>query len=117
MLTVALVALAELLAVGARMHQLGRRSGTAALLASDKFEELMKLDFDTAPALQINANDTLAADVANYFDVPAGSGYTRRWRVQPGPGGNAALRAVTVRLVPSGGAGAGLEVTSILRSW
>jgi prepilin-type N-terminal cleavage/methylation domain-containing protein len=116
-LTVALVALAELLAVSVRMHQLGRNSATAARLAQDKFEELMKMNFNTAPAIQINANDTLGADVANYFDVPANSGYRRRWRVQAGPGGNAALRTVTVRLVADVRVGADFEVTAVLRSW
>jgi len=114
---VALVALAELLAVSVRMHQQGRNSATAARLAQDKFEELMKLNFSTAPSVQVNAADTLNADVANYFDVPANSGYTRRWRVQAGPGGNPALRTVTVRLVPDVRVGADFEVTAVLRSW
>jgi prepilin-type N-terminal cleavage/methylation domain-containing protein len=116
-LTVALVALAELMAVSVRMHQLGRNSASAARLAQDKFEELMKMNFGTAPAIQINANDTLGANVANYFDAPANTGYTRRWRVAAGPGGNAALRVVTIRLVPDVRVGADYEVTTVLRSW
>jgi prepilin-type N-terminal cleavage/methylation domain-containing protein len=116
-LTVALVALAELLAVSVRMHQLGRTSAEAARLAQDKFEELMKLNFSTAPAIQVNANDTLGANVANYFDAPGNSGFTRRWRVQAHPSGNAALRTVTVRMVPDVRVGADYEVTTVLRSW
>jgi hypothetical protein len=116
-LVVVLVALAELLALSVRMHQLGRNSATAVRLAQDKLEELMKLNFGTAPAIQINGADTLSANAENYFDVPANSGYTRRWRVQAGPGGNAALRTVTVRLVPDVRVGADFQVTAVLRSW
>ena len=50
-LTVALVALAELLAVSVRMHQIGRDSASAARLAQDKFEEMMKMNFNTNPAI------------------------------------------------------------------
>jgi Tfp pilus assembly protein PilV len=50
-LTTALVALAQLLAVSVKMHKLGRDSAQATRLAQDKFEELMKLNFATAPAL------------------------------------------------------------------
>jgi prepilin-type N-terminal cleavage/methylation domain-containing protein len=116
-LTVALVALAELLAVSVKMHQLGRNSAQAARLAQDKFEQLMKLNFGTAPSIQVNNANTLGANTANYFDVPASSGYTRRWRVQAGPGGNTALRTVTVRLVADVRVGSDFEVTQVVRSW
>lgn len=118
MLTVALVALAELLAVSVRMHQLGRNSTTAARLAQDKFEELMKMNFATNPAIQVSASDTLASNVPDYFDVPASMGYTRRWFVQPGP--TTRLRIVTVRLIPDNPdnrVGGPFTVTSVLRSW
>lgn len=124
-LTVSLVALAELLAVSLRMHQLGRNSTTASRLAQDKFEELMKMNFSTNPAIQINANNTLASNVANYFDAPANSGYTRRWRVQAGPA-NAdpiiagKMRTVTVRVIPNTRdirIGGDFTVTTILRAW
>ena len=116
-LTVALVGLAQLMAVSARMHEIGRTSTQASRLAQDKFEELMKLNFGTAPAIQINGANTLDANTANYFDVPAGSGYTRRWRVQAGPGGNASLRTVTIRMVRDVRLGTDFEVTTVLRSW
>ncbi|MEZ5283740.1 MAG: hypothetical protein R2712_02795 [Vicinamibacterales bacterium] len=118
MVTVALVALADLLAVSARMNRLGRTQTTAARLAQDKFEELMKLDFATSPAVQVSATDTLASNVADYFDTPAGTGYTRRWIVTAGP--NPRLRVVTVLVVPEvAGAGTGRPYTlsSLLRSW
>jgi prepilin-type N-terminal cleavage/methylation domain-containing protein len=116
-LTVGLVALAQLLAVSVGMHKLGRDSAQATRLAQDKFEELMKLNF-TAPALSpATCADSLVANTNNCFDVPANSGYTRRWRVQAGPAGNAALRTVTVRLVPDVPRGTDFEVTQVIRSW
>jgi type II secretory pathway pseudopilin PulG len=125
LLTVALVALAELLAVSIRMHQLGRNSTTASRLAQDKFEELMKMNFETNPAIQVNATDTLASNVTSYFDIPANSGYTRRWRVEAGPV-NAdpiiagKMRTVTVRVIPANAdirVGGDFTVTTVLRSW
>lgn len=114
----ALVATAELLAVSVRMHQLGRSSTSATRLAQDKFEELMKMNFQTAPAIQVSATDTLASNVTNYFDRPANAGFTRRWFVQAGP--TIRLRIVTVRLIPDnpdGRVGGPFTVTQIVRSW
>ena len=85
-LTIGLVATAQLLAVSLRMHQIGRNSTAATRLAQDKFEELMKLQFSN-PAIQINATDTLASNVPNYNDTPANSG-TRgggAWKPVPAP--------------------------------
>jgi type IV pilus modification protein PilV len=117
-LTVGLLAMAELLAVSLRMHQLGRNSTTATRLAQDKFEELMKMNFNTSPAIQVNGTDTLASNVTNYFDAPANSGYTRRWQVSAGP--TVRLRTVTVRVIPNNidrRVGADFTVTSLIRSW
>ncbi len=118
-LTIGLVATAQLLAVSLRMHQIGRNSTAATRLAQDKFEELMKLQFSN-PAIQVNATDTLASNVANYYDTPANSGYTRRWRVEAGPGANPSLRIVTIRIVPSNpniSAGGNFTMTTVIRSW
>ena len=52
-LTVALVAVAQLMAVSIRLHQTGRDSATAARLAQDKVEEMMKMNFTTNPAIQV----------------------------------------------------------------
>jgi len=117
-LTVGLVALAGLLAVTVRMHQLGRGSTTSYRLAQGKLEELMKLNFNSAASIQITGSDSLGANVANYFDAPAG--YTRRWLVQAGPGGNASLRLVTVRVIPlvaDRRTAAEARITTVLRSW
>ena len=88
-LTVALVALAQLLA--------------------------MKMNFTTNPSIQVGG--ALNANTNNYFDVPANSGYTRRWQVAAGPGANPALRVVTIRVVPDVPVGDPFEVTTVLRSW
>ena len=114
-LMVALVALAELLAVSVRMHQIGRDSASAARLAQDKFEEMMKMNFFTNPAVQIGGG--LDANTANHFDAPANSGYTRRWSVAAGPGANPRLRIVTVRVIANLQVGLPFEVTQVVRSW
>lgn len=114
-LTVALVAVAQLMAVSVRMHQIGRDSATAARLAQDKVEEMMKMNFTTNAAIQISSPGTLDGNVANYFDAPANSGYTRRWSVAAGPTGN--TRVVTVRIVPDVPVGDPFQVTTVLRSW
>jgi prepilin-type N-terminal cleavage/methylation domain-containing protein len=117
-LTVGLVAMAQLLAVSVRMHQLGRNTEIATQLAERKFEELMKLNFDTAPEVQITGVDSLAADVANYFDTPAGTLFTRRWLVEAGPVDR--TRRVTVRMVPAQTDRLlykPVQLTTIIRQW
>ena len=96
-LTIGLVALAELLAISVRMHMLGRNTTAATRMAQDKFEQMLKMNFTTNPQIQINAVDTLSANVANYWDTPV-PGYTRRWQVSAGP--TVRLRLVTVRVIP-----------------
>lgn len=117
-LTIGLVAVAELLAVSLRMHMLGRESTTATRLAQDKFEELMKVNWATDLRMSDNTGtDTLASNVANKFDAPNPM-YTRRWSVAPGP--NTRLRTVTVRVVPVLGdrrVSDVVEITQVLRRW
>ena len=112
-LIVGLVAVAQLMAVSVRMHQIGRDSASAARLAQSKVEELMKMNFATSPQIAVGGN--LDANVANYSDVPANSGYTRRWAVGAGPTAN--TRVVTVRVVPDIPIGNPFQVTTVLRSW
>jgi hypothetical protein len=114
-LTVGLVGVAQLLTLSTRMHQVGRDSTEAVRLAQDKVEELMKMNFATSPAVQIGGD--LAANAADHFDVPAASGYTRRWQVAAGPNAHPRLRTVTVRLVPDLPIGTAYEVTTVIRSW
>lgn len=123
-LTGGLVAVAQLLAMTIRMHQLARNTAEATRLADAKFEELMKLNFAAAPAVQVSAPapDPLEGNVANYFDVPTNTGssnvYTRRWRVQAGP--TATTRLVTVRIVPGQSSVLTfriVELTTLIRQW
>lgn len=114
-LTVGLVAVAQLLTISVRMHRIGRDAAQAARLAQDKVEELMKMNFATGPAVQIGGD--LDGDAPDHFDVPAATGYTRRWQVAPGPNANPRLRTVTVRMVPDVPVGNPYEVTMVIRSW
>ena len=116
---IGLVSVAQLLAVSATTHWLGRRTAEASTLGATKLEEFSKLNILTTPALQITPAlpDSLTTNVAGYFDV-AGPGYTRRWRVQNGPTAN--TRLVTVRVIPpTRGSGwqKPVELRTILRNW
>lgn len=117
-LTVGLVAMAQLLAISVRMHQLSRNTEIATQLAERKFEELMKLNFDTAAPVQITTGDSLNSNVVNYFDAPSGTQFTRRWLVEAGP--VARTRRVTVRLVPRQTDRLlykPVQLTTIIRQW
>lgn len=114
-LTVALVSMAELMAITLRMQQLGRNQTTATRLAQDKIDELMPLNFTNA---QLAVGGSLTADVANHFDTPAPPGggnsiFRRRWLVesmtfndQGNKGGvmtavaGGSTRRITVRVIP-----------------
>ncbi len=110
------VAVAQLLAVTARSHLVAQNSTQATRLAQQKFDELMKLDFAAAAAIQITAVDTLTANTANYFDSP-GPVVTRRWRVQAGP--TATTRVVTVRVIEGQGSMSErtVDLTTVIRQW
>lgn len=121
-LTIGLVSMAEMLAVTLRLQQLGRSETEAVRLAQDKLDQLMSLNFATAPEIQLNVVDSLASNVANYFDtVP---GYTRRWDIAAGPdsaaGPVATIRQVTVRVIPDvrdNRTAANYELVTIIHSW
>ena len=113
-LTVALVSMAELMAVTLRLQQLGRNQTAATRLAQDKIDELMSQNWAVAPQLALGGS--LDADVADHFDTPptfAGAtslNYRRRWVVAAGPEDDDALadpnaladrlRVITVRVIP-----------------
>jgi prepilin-type N-terminal cleavage/methylation domain-containing protein len=113
-LTVGLVSMAQLLAVSTVMHSDARQATSVTHLAQSKIEELVKLNFATAPAVQIGGS--LTADIANYFDSPQ-NGTTRRWLVQAGPAAN--TRLVTVRIINLRGRyyGSRQDLTTVLRRW
>ena len=99
-LTIALVSMAELMAITLRLQQLGRNQTAAARMAQDKVDELMNANF-TAPAIALGGSLTL--DDPNHFDTPA-PGYKRRWTVVAGPVDPpvpaGSLRILTVRVIP-----------------
>ena len=119
-LLVGLVGGAQMLTVSVQMHQLSRHSTDATRLAQTKIEELAKLDFATAAAVQISPAqpDPLTANIANYFDSTAGGLFTRRWRVDAGP--LPTTRLLTVRVSPvttSLQMGKAIDLTTIIRAW
>ena len=120
-LTIGLVALAELLAISLRMQQLGRNETQAIRLAQDKLDQLSALNFDTAATIQVGGS--LTANNANHFDTPVDADgnalpYTRRWLVEAGPDANANLRQITIRIIPTSvdaRTGGTFEMISIIR--
>ena len=130
-LTVALVSMAELMAITLRMQQLGRNQTLAVRLAQDKIDELMSRNFTFA---ELAIGGSLTGDVPNHFDVP-GTGvavnttqgnrqYRRRWVVQALPGDNGSpagsLRRLTVRVIPirnDNRIANSVELVTILRCW
>ncbi len=122
-LTIGLVSVAELLAVSLRLQQLGRNETEAVRLAQDKMDQLMSLNFGPpGPGVEdprIATGGSLTADVANHNDTEV-QGYTRRWLVEAGPDGNADLRQVTIRVIPSLAdrrTASPYELVSIIRRW
>ena len=112
-LTVGLVGMAQLLAVSTVMHSDARLLTRSTFTAKTKFDELAKLAFATAPAIQIGGS--LTANVANYNDTPA-PGVTRRWVVVAGP--TADTRLVTVRVInPGARQFSQRDLTTVVRQW
>ena len=122
-LTIGVVSMAALMAVTLRLQQLGRNETQAVRLAQDKLDQLMSLSFDAEPSIQINVVDSLASNVANYFDTDV-PGYTRRWDVEAGPDSAAGavpnLRRITIRVIPEVGdrrIASPYELVSIIHRW
>ena len=121
-LTIGLVALAELLAISLRMQQLGRNETAAIRLAQDKLDQLSVLGFLTA---QIQPGGSLTEDQANHFDTPVDADgstlpYVRRWFIENGPDGDDnRMRQVTIRIIPTrvdARTNATFEMISIIRN-
>lgn len=126
-LTVALVSMAELMAITLRMQMLGRNQTAATRLAQDKIDELMTQNFNTANTVAIGGS--LTTDVANHFDQPVdpdGSNlpYSRRWTVAAGPADPGvpanSVRVLTVRITPilsDRRSSTPIDVTTLIRCW
>lgn len=117
--TIGIVGLAQLMAVSLRMQAHGRNQTSAVRLAQDKLDQLMSLQFASAPQVQITGSDSLSANVVNFFDNDV-QGYTRRWRVEQGPDANANLRQITIRVIPDlrdRPIATPYQLVSIIRRW
>lgn len=94
-LTVALVSMAELMAITLRMQMMGRNETAAIRLVQSKIDELVAVDFANAA---VNVGGNLDADVTNYNDDP-GDGFHRRWQIAA-IAGETNVRTLTVRVIP-----------------
>lgn len=116
-LVVGLLSVAQLLAVTIRAEAMARNGAEATRVAQGKLDALMKASFDTNPQVQITpvGTDSLAANVANYFDTPTAR-TIRRWRVDAGP---ASTRVLTVRVLIANGTTTMrlVDLTTLLRRW
>lgn len=114
-LTVALVALAELMAITLRMQMMGRNETAAVRLIQSKIDQIVNINFATTTAADVGGS--LTDDVANYFDVPA-AGFKRRW-VIAAIAGETKVRKLTVRVIPTINdrrTNAEIELSTIIRS-
>jgi prepilin-type N-terminal cleavage/methylation domain-containing protein len=116
-LTVALVSMAELMAITLRMQMMGRNETIAIRLVQAKIDELVALDFDDATAGPLVAvGGGLDADVATYNDDPDPD-FHRRWQITA-IAGETRIRTLTVRVIPEAvdrRTNAQLELTTIIR--
>ncbi|MEO7135672.1 MAG: prepilin-type N-terminal cleavage/methylation domain-containing protein [Vicinamibacterales bacterium] len=94
-LTVALVSIAELMAITLRMQMMGRNETAAVRLAQSKIDELVAVDFAGA---NVAVGGSLTADVDGYNDEAA-PGYKRRWTIAAITAEDR-VRTLTVRIIP-----------------
>ena len=112
-LTIGLVGIAALLAITTEMHLGAREAARSTRLAQDKFDDLMKLDFDSDPEVAIGGD--LDSNAADYFDEPM-TGVTVRWAVAAGPTDD--TRVVTVRVLNNKAQKyRRTDLTTIIRQW
>jgi prepilin-type N-terminal cleavage/methylation domain-containing protein len=114
-MTVALVAMAELMAIMLRMQMLGRNETAAVRLIQSKIDEIVNVNFTTTTATDVGGS--LTSDVGAYFDTPA-NGFKRRWQISAITG-ETKVRTLTVRVIPTIAdrrTNAQVELTTIIRS-
>lgn len=114
-MTIALVALAELMAIMLRMQMMGRNETAAVRLIQSKIDEIVNVNFATTTVADVGGS--LTADVGSYFDTPA-SGFKRRWQISAITG-ETKVRTLTVRIIPTvldRRTNAEVELTTIIRS-
>src|SRR5262245_31220596 len=79
-LTIALVSMAELMAITLRMQMMGRNETAAVRLVQSKIDELVAVDFTGAYAADVAIGGDLEEDDAGYNDDPE-TGFHRRWAI------------------------------------
>ncbi len=95
-LTIAMVSMAELMAITIRMQMMGRNETAAIRLAQSKVDELVAVNFTNA---SVAVGGSLTTDVATYNDAPA-NGFARRWAIAA-IAGETRVRTLTVRITPT----------------
>jgi len=113
-LTIAMVSMAELMAITLRMQMMGRNETSAIRLAQSKIDELVAVTFTNAT---VAVGGSLTTDVANYFDVLNADGFKRRWQIAA-IAGETRVRTLTVRMIPNIAdrrTNAQVELTTIIR--
>lgn len=126
-LTVGLVAMAELMAITLRMQMLGRNETAAVRLIQSKIDQIVNVSFTTTTVADVGGS--LTADVANYNDEPTNPdgdsmGFRRRWQIEqvvdPVSGVvESKIRKLTVRIIPTSKdrrTSAEIELSTIIRS-
>ena len=114
-LTIALVSIAELMAITLRMQMMGRNETAAVRLIQSKIDQIVNVNFATTTVA--NVGGSLSADVTNYFDAPA-NGFKRRWQIEAITG-ETKIRKLTVRIIPTINdrrTNAQVELSTIIRS-
>lgn len=114
-LTVALVALAEMMAITLRMQMMGRNETAAVRLIQAKIDQIVNVNFTTTTSA--NVGGSLTSDVTSYFDTPA-AGFKRRWQISAITG-ETKVRKLTVKIIPTildKRTNADVELSTIIRS-
>ena len=116
-LTIGLVAMAELMAITLRMQMLGKNETAAIRLVQSKIDELVAVSFtDAATSSTVAIGGSLTSDVATYNDAPV-SGFKRRWEIAA-IAGETRVRTLTVRVIPTVNdrrTNAQVQLTTIIR--
>ena len=97
---VALVSLAQLMAITLRMQMLGRNETSAVRLAQSKIDQLVAVDFDDPLVnAKVAVGGSVTGDIATYNDTPDPN-YHRRWQVSA-IAGETRIRSLTVKVIPT----------------
>lgn len=114
-LTIAMVSMAELMAITLRMQMMGRNETSAIRLAQSKIDQLINLNFTTNTATDVGGS--LTTDIATYFDTEDVN-FKRRWQIEA-IAGETKVRTLTVRVIPNVNdrrTNAQIDLVTIIRS-